>query len=166
MPWPVGVPRLTSLGRLSEQQAQLERTLTSQTRYMPILTRSPDKAKGEVFPTLWYGSDLVVIGVQHVMIAKMVLIAEAPVLSTAQDRSAHRRAEAVVRRTILDLCGTAMHRPACPPALVNAVMGILLYGDYFTDEWERRALARVIEKFQDVRAWPLPEVLRSFGQDN
>jgi hypothetical protein len=52
----------------------------SQTRYVPILERPPDKAKGEVFPTVWYGSDLVVIGVQHVMIAKMVLIAEDPSL--------------------------------------------------------------------------------------
>jgi hypothetical protein len=130
---------------------------------MPFLRNPPNKTNGEVFPTLWYGSDLVVIGVQHVMIAKVVLIAEAPGLSVSQDRAAHRQAEAEVRRIILDLCGTATNRPSCPPALVNAIMGILLYGDFFTDEWERRALNSVIEMFQDTKAWPLPDALRSFA---
>ena len=96
------------------------------------------------------------------MIAKMVLIAEAPSLSHNDDRSVHRKAEAEVRKIILDLCGTATHRLSCPPALVNAIMGILLYGDFFTDEWERQALAEVVEKFQSVKAWPLPKALRSF----
>lgn len=96
------------------------------------------------------------------MIAKMVLIAEAPSLSHNDDRSVHRKAEAEVRKIILDLCGIATHRVTCPPALVNAIMGILLYGDFFTDEWERQALAEVVEKFQSVKAWPLPKALRSF----
>ena len=130
---------------------------------MPLMVRPPNKASGEVFPTIWYGSDLVVIGVQHVMIAKLVLIAEDPSLSQSKDRNACRLAEAEVRRTILNLCGIAIHRPSCPPSLVNAIMGVLLYGDFFTDEWERRALADIIERFQNVKAWPLPELLRSFS---
>lgn len=121
-------------GRLSEQQAQLEQASSTQTRFVPILRRPPDRATGEVFPTIWFGSDLVVVGIQHVMITKMVLVAEAPNLVMAQDRHAHRKAETEVRNIILDLCGTAIHRPSCPPALVNAIMGILLYGDFFTDD--------------------------------
>jgi len=160
---PTRVPKLTASGRLSEQQAQLEQNLTSQTRYMPILERTPDRANGEVLPTLWYASDLVTIAVQHVMIAKTVLTAEAPTLSSIHDRSLQRHAEAEVRRIILELCGIAMHRLTCPPTLVNAIMGILLYGDYFTDQWERRPLANVIKNFLDIKAWPLPGALRSFG---
>lgn len=128
---------------------------------MPILQREADKARGEVFPTIWYGSDLVVTGVQHVLIAKMVLKSEAPGLSLAGNRSTHRIAEAEVRKTVLELCGIAVHRPSCPPALVNAIMGILLYGDFFTDEWERRALVSVVESFRAAKAWPLPDSLRT-----
>lgn len=153
---------LTRTDRLNEQQALLERNVLTQTRYVPILKRPPNKAKGEVFPTIWYGSDLVVTGVQHVMIAKMVLTAEDPGLSVVHDRNAHRKAEAEVRKIILDLCGIAMHRPSCPPALVNAAIGILLYGNFFTEEWEQQALASVIKIFRGVKAWPLPEALRVF----
>jgi hypothetical protein len=77
-------------------------------------------------------------------------------------RDATRKAEAQVRKIILDLCGIAEHHSSCLPALVNAAMGITLYGDFFTDEWERQALARIVQKFRDTRAWPLPEALRNF----
>ncbi|KAF3053336.1 hypothetical protein E8E11_011172 [Didymella keratinophila] len=160
---PSCVPRSTNTGRLSEQQAQLEQNLASQTRYMPILECTPDRANGEVLFTLWYGSDLVTVAVQHVMIAKTVLTAEAPTLLTMHDRSAQRQVEAEVRRIILELSGIVMHRSTCPPTLVNAIMRILLYGDYFTDQWEGRALADVIKNFLDFKAWPLPGALRSFG---
>ncbi|XPS74037.1 hypothetical protein M3J09_006163 [Ascochyta lentis] len=161
--WLFSEQEIGEWSRLNEQQALLESNVLTQARYQPILKRQPDKAKGEVFPTIWYGSDLVVTGVQHVMIAKMVLTAEAPSLRGTHDRKAHRAGEAIVRKIILDLCGIAMHRTHCLPALVNATMGILLYGDFFTEEWERQALAAVIAKFQDLKAWPLPEGLRSFN---
>lgn len=153
---------LTDIDRLNEQQALLEDKVLSQTSYLPVFEQPPNRAKGEVFPTIWYGSDLVVTGVQHVLIAKMVLMAEAPGLSVVHDRNTYRKVEADVRMTVLDLCGIAMHRPGCPPALVNAAMGILLYGEFFTEEWERKAIARVIERFRGVKAWPLPKALRSF----
>lgn len=67
-----------NLVRLKQQEGLLEQQISDQTQYAPILNRAPDKTKGEVFPTLWYGSDLVVTSIQHVLIAKMVLIAEDP----------------------------------------------------------------------------------------
>lgn len=62
----------------------------------------------------------------------------------------------------LELCGIGIHHPQAPPALVNAVIGILLYGSFFTDSWEREALAGVVEKFKNVHAWPLPKALCTF----
>lgn len=41
------------------------------------------------------------------------------------------------------------------PALVNAVIAIMLYGEYFTEEGERDALRVVIDRTRDMRAWPL-----------
>jgi hypothetical protein len=60
------------------QEALLDETVLKQTRFQPLLSRPPDKRVGDVLPTIWFGSDLVVTGVQHVMIAKMVLTAENP----------------------------------------------------------------------------------------
>ncbi|KAJ4341539.1 hypothetical protein N0V95_007185 [Ascochyta clinopodiicola] len=115
--------------RLNEQQALLESKVLTQTRYQPILRRQSDKAKGEVFPTIWYGSDLV---------------------RKPQDFEVPKTAKYIEKRK----------RMCVRSSLIS--MGILLYGDYFTEEWERRALAIVVAKFRDLRAWPLPDALRSF----
>lgn len=64
--------------RLKEQEDLLGQQVSGQ--YTPIFKRPADKSKGEVFPTIWYGSDIVVTGIQHLMISKMVLIAESPLL--------------------------------------------------------------------------------------
>lgn len=41
------------------------------------------------------------------------------------------------------------------PALVNAVISIMLYGEYFTEEAERDALRGIIDRTKDMHAWPL-----------
>ena len=68
------------LVRLKEQEGLLDQQISGQ--WTPNFKRQPDKSKGEVFPTIWYGSDLVVTGIQHLMIAKMVLMAESPMLKS------------------------------------------------------------------------------------
>ena len=77
-------------------------------------------------------------------------------------RIANRKIESQVRVMVLDLCGIALHHPRCLPALVNAVIGLHLYGDFFTDQWEREALVSVVNRFKNARAWPLPKGLRMF----
>lgn len=71
--------------------------------------------------------------------------------------------ESEVRQIILDICGVAFHhRKRCPPALVNSAIAITLYGDFFTDQWERDALKSIIDDFSSVRAWPGPKALEAF----
>jgi hypothetical protein len=41
------------------------------------------------------------------------------------------------------------------PCLVNAVIAITLYGDYFTDQAERDALVGIINQTKDLHAWPM-----------
>jgi hypothetical protein len=41
------------------------------------------------------------------------------------------------------------------PCLVNAVIAITLYGDYFTAQEERDALVGIINKTRDLHAWPM-----------
>lgn len=78
-------------------------------------------------------------------------------------RATWRRSENEVRQLILELCGIALCHPASPPALVNAAMGVQLYGDFFTDQYERRALRGVIERYGDAHAWPVQKLLDRFA---
>lgn len=79
-----------------------------------------------------------------------------------QPRGSWRRVENEVRLLILDLCGIALCHLASPPALVNAAIGIQLYGDYFTDQYERKALRGVVERYRDAHAWPVQKLLDMF----
>jgi hypothetical protein len=41
------------------------------------------------------------------------------------------------------------------PALVNAVIAITLYGEYFTNQEDRDALVGIISMTSDIRAWSM-----------
>jgi hypothetical protein len=46
----------------------------------PILELGADRAKGRIFPTVWYSFDVQVTAIQHFRLAQMILIAESPYL--------------------------------------------------------------------------------------
>ncbi|KAH8693255.1 hypothetical protein BGW36DRAFT_437195 [Talaromyces proteolyticus] len=120
----------------------------------PILELKAERAKGEIFPTVWYGFDVQVTAIQHFRLAQLILTAENPQLESA-NRATHRRAEAQVRSIVLDICGIALCHLRIQPALVNAVIAITLYGEYFTNQEERDALVSIIGMTSDIRAWPM-----------
>lgn len=61
-----------------------------------------------------------------------------------------------MRGIVLNLCGIAVANVSRRvPALVNAVISILLYGEYFTEGVERDALRGIIDRTKDMHAWPL-----------
>ncbi|KAF7616620.1 hypothetical protein F9C07_1651442 [Aspergillus flavus] len=124
--------------------------------FVPILDNKADKSKGEIFSTVWYCSSAQVFGAQHYEIARMILIAENPnIRNDPHCRIAHRKVEAQVRSIVLNICGIGLSHQNVSPALVNAVISIILYGEYFTDPREREALEAVIEKTKAIHAWPM-----------
>lgn len=60
------------------QHHYLERDILIQ--FQPIFRRPADKSKGEIFPSVWYGSNLEVTSIQQSIMAKAVLVAENPFL--------------------------------------------------------------------------------------
>jgi hypothetical protein len=60
-----------------------------------------------------------------------------------------------VRSIVLNLCGIALHHLQVQPCLINAVIAITLYGEYFTDRDERNALIGIINRTKDIHAWPM-----------
>ncbi|KAF7597359.1 hypothetical protein BBP40_006300 [Aspergillus hancockii] len=124
--------------------------------FVPILEKQADKSKGEIFPTVWYCSSAQVFGAQHYEIARMILIAENPNIKNGPHcRVAHRKVEAHVRSIVLNICGIGLSHQNLSPALVNAMISVTLYGEYFTDPREREALEEIIKKIKAIHAWPM-----------
>lgn len=76
-------------------------------------------------------------------------------VSRQANRAAHRKAEAQVRSIVLNLCGIAVNHLRVQPALLNAVIAITLYGEYFTNQEEREALVGIINQTKDIHVWPM-----------
>ncbi|KAL4923587.1 uncharacterized protein BDV17DRAFT_276605 [Aspergillus undulatus] len=153
--WCWGERSVAEYERLRTHQQQLITTYAS--HILPMLQKPVDKAKGEIFPTVWYTTPWQVTGVQHLELARMILIAENPRLrNPTAPRATHRKAESLIRNIVLNLCGIAVDNLSLGlPALVNAVIAILLYGEYFTEQRERDALRGIIDRTKDMHAWPL-----------
>ncbi|KAJ0383476.1 hypothetical protein COL922a_010401 [Colletotrichum nupharicola] len=49
----------------------------------PIIQRPADRSRGEIFPLVWYGSDIEVTALQHFILGRMILVAEDPSLQYA-----------------------------------------------------------------------------------
>ncbi|KAJ5327656.1 hypothetical protein N7452_008046 [Penicillium brevicompactum] len=129
----------------------------------PLLERKAEPAKGSIFPTIWFSFEAHVTAVQHFKLGEMILIAESPYLEKARS-AVHRKAEAQVREIVLSLCGIATSHPRCHPALVNAVIAITLYGEYFTRQDERTALLGIIDQTMDLHAWPMRKAYQTLNQ--
>ncbi|UQC88563.1 uncharacterized protein CLUP02_14088 [Colletotrichum lupini] len=107
-------------------------------QFIPIMQRPADRSQGEIFPL---------------------------VCGQVSNRRAHREAEHQVREMTLELCGLAMHHLRAPPNLTTAGIGIMLYGDYFNDQWERAALVGVLEEWKSHHAWPVRKGYQALGVD-
>ncbi|OXN27380.1 hypothetical protein CDV57_04042 [Aspergillus fumigatus] len=150
--WRWGQKSLDEWTRLKLDEQKLIRE--SLGKMEPILELKADRAKGQIFPTVWYSFDVHATAAQHFQLAQMILTAENPQLVEA-NRAAHRKAEAQVRSIVLNLCGIALNHPRVQPCLVNAVIAITLYGDYFTDHEEREALVGIINRTRDLHVWQM-----------
>ncbi|PYH96553.1 hypothetical protein BO71DRAFT_174657 [Aspergillus ellipticus CBS 707.79] len=138
--------------RLMSRRQNLKANYESQ--LAPILERKADRSRGEIFPTIWYSSDDQVTAEQHLELAGLILTAESPHLE-GSSRAAHRKAEAQVRSAVLKICGIGLNHNRCRPALVNAVIAITLYGEYFTEPEEREALIKIINQTKELHSWPM-----------
>ncbi|CAI7671763.1 unnamed protein product [Penicillium palitans] len=156
--WRWGLKHPQEWEKLKAKQHQLHQHYLHELE--PILEQDADRARGNIFPTIWYSFDAQVTAIQHLKLAEMILIAESPYLENARG-ALHRKTEAQVRTIILCLCGIASNHPRCQPALVNAVMAITLYGEYFTNQEERDALLGIMNQTMEIHAWPMRKAYQS-----
>ncbi|KGO41847.1 hypothetical protein PEX1_083880 [Penicillium expansum] len=156
--WRWGLKQSQKWKQLKAKYQQLHRNYLHE--LVPILEEDADRTRGNMFPSIWYSFDAQVTAIQHLKLAEMILIAESPYLENARG-ALHRKTEAQVRNIVLCLCGIALNHPRCQPALVNAVIAITLYGEYFTLQEERDALLGIINQTMEIHAWPMKKAHQS-----
>lgn len=78
MKWRYGDGSEEEWNRLMRQQDHLEQDVL--VGFQPIFHKQAEKAKGEIFPTVWYTSVIETTTVQQAIMAKSVLLAENPSL--------------------------------------------------------------------------------------
>lgn len=64
--------------RLMRQQEHVEQDVLA--IYRPIFRKEADRTRGEIFPTVWYTSNIEVTSNQQALMAKSVLLAENPAI--------------------------------------------------------------------------------------
>ncbi|THX28670.1 hypothetical protein D6D12_04663 [Aureobasidium pullulans] len=79
--WRWGGKSSDEWSRLKSVQQLLQAEVVS--RIIPIFQRPVSIADGEAFPTIWYNADAQVTGIQHFELAKMLLVAENPLIEYA-----------------------------------------------------------------------------------
>jgi hypothetical protein len=67
-----------NLAALKRQHQHLSEVFRSELQ--PILENKPNRASGDIFPTIWYCYDSQVTAIQHLKLSEMILIAESPYL--------------------------------------------------------------------------------------
>ncbi|GKT41604.1 uncharacterized protein ColSpa_01785 [Colletotrichum spaethianum] len=72
------LPANVGIERLRSQKEGL--ALECARQFIPIMQRPANRSQGEIFPLIWYASDVEVTALQHFILAKMILVAEDPSL--------------------------------------------------------------------------------------
>ncbi|KAJ9268289.1 transcriptional regulator family: Fungal Specific TF [Paecilomyces variotii] len=124
--------------------------------FAPTYYREPDRTKNEVLPQLWYAEDFHIAGIQHMILAMILLTVykpNVPRLGLGQ-REAMIVMDSNIKSMVLEICGIAVSNRQCPPSLLTATIAITMCGDRFTDAHEQQALLDVLIETDQDNAWP------------
>ncbi|KAL3457291.1 hypothetical protein BJX64DRAFT_295961 [Aspergillus heterothallicus] len=126
--------------------------------FEPLYTRNPIEGSQaeDVFPEIWFGDGCPATAISHLHLAKMLLTVFDP--TTPKLGNGHmakmQRVRAVMRETVITLCGIALSNRRAPSVFVDATMGIEAGGECIIDPRERRAVLEVLRITEVEYAWP------------
>lgn len=142
------LPAYTNRERWQQLRSQDQSLCASlPSSFEPVHCREPDRGQNEVFPSVLYLETTHVSGSTYMELARMLLCwfnPSIPKLGLGSQR-ATKGVLASTRKVLFRLCGIALSNSTiCPPGLVNAALGIGLFGEYFEESLERNALLGVL----------------------
>ncbi|GAB1206777.1 hypothetical protein APSETT445_005477 [Aspergillus pseudonomiae] len=135
-------------------------TLALPKSFEPMCYREPDTSSGQVFPEIWHLESCHVTGTTHLELARILLVAfdqSRPNLGPGS-LSSQRKLASTLKDIVRRLCGIAMCNRQSPPAFIEALMGITLCGEYFTERGEQQALLGVLRTMRQEHAFPTGKV--------
>ncbi|KAL4819580.1 hypothetical protein BDW67DRAFT_181916 [Aspergillus spinulosporus] len=133
--------------------------------FEPIYCREADRQQGEVFPQIYYLSNIHVAGVQHLELARILLAVYNPALPRLGIgyRGSMRDLSRELRAAVLRLCGIAVSNRQNPPSLTTALLGIVVCGEHIEDGAEQRALMGLLDELEYHHGWPVANYRNQLG---
>ncbi|KAE8365016.1 hypothetical protein BDV27DRAFT_157314 [Aspergillus caelatus] len=134
--------------------------------FEPIYTRSPLESSGDVFPEIWYGDGCHATAISHLHLAKMLLAVFNPTIPKLGHghMAAMMQVRAVMRETVMKLCGIALWNRRAPSVLVDATMAIKACGECITEPSERQAVLGLLRVTEVEYAWPTGGIAQSLKE--
>ena len=133
------------------------------TSFEPTFCSEPDLLQG-VFPVICYLDPCHVSGTTYVELARMLL----EVFNPTRPKLGHGFLAATnafinsTKKILFRLCGIALsNHQHCPPCLINACLGISMFGEYFDDPIEQDALLGVLALMHNQYAYPTKQIAQS-----
>ncbi|KAK2602854.1 hypothetical protein N8I77_009359 [Diaporthe amygdali] len=128
--------------------------------FTPIFLREADKAKGEVFPEVWYQSACHALGVQHHLLAELFLVSFDPKIPRigGQRKEAAKRTNERIQSLVRKVCGIGLCNQWTPPSMFTACMAIAAFGDQFQDRRDQEACMDLLKRTEKDHARPTEAV--------
>ncbi|KAK5072222.1 hypothetical protein LTR64_003995 [Lithohypha guttulata] len=130
--------------------------------FEPTFCSEPELLHG-IFPEIWYLDPCHVSGTTYIELARMLL----QVFDPTRPKLGHGFLAATnafinsSKKVLFRLCGIALSNHHCPPSLINACLGIAMFGEYFDDLREQTALLGVLELMHNRYAYPTSQIAQS-----
>ncbi|KAI9930791.1 hypothetical protein MW887_011549 [Aspergillus wentii] len=132
--------------------------------FRPIYYRKEDPQSGRYFPGIWHMNECQVAGAQHMALGRILLAVSDPTRVSRLGIGAISRNMSLqeeLRGITRELCGLGISNAKCPVAIVTAVVGISVCGEYFTDAGEQEAMVKIMEDLEFEYAWPTAATIRA-----
>ncbi|KAK6223252.1 hypothetical protein LQW54_000369 [Pestalotiopsis sp. IQ-011] len=122
--------------------------------FEPFYYKEP--GAGDAFPQIWYHSSCHVVGIQHHILAQLLLAQFDPAIPKVGTKRA-TAVKAIAKRVdhlMRQICGIGSCNQWTPPALFTASMGIAMFGDQFEQRADQEAMLDVLKKTERNHARP------------
>lgn len=132
--------------------------------FEPTFCSESNLTQGVIFPEIWYLESCHVSGTTYIELARMLLEAFNPTRPKLGHGflAATNAFVASTKKILFRLCGIALsnHR-FCAPSLINACLGISMFGEYFEDPAEQEALLGLLSLMSSRHAYPTHQIANS-----
>ncbi|KAI0376916.1 hypothetical protein F5Y04DRAFT_195997 [Hypomontagnella monticulosa] len=107
------------------------------------------------FPEIFHTSSCHIIGIQHHILAQLLLIQFDPSIPLGPTRpEVIQRMTHRIENLVRELCGIGVTNQWTPPSMFTACMGIAMFGDRFTARSDQEALVDILVKTEADHSRP------------